>query len=138
MERSVENLAYSLSRLAADIHTLHKLSEKKCGVSLIQWSLLSYVIDHPATSSLEISKELKIHPSTLSVILKKMEEKNLLMIIPDPRDSRKKMISATKRGTQKQIEAKKFMDLILDFSLEANTISSVSSDIEKALKRCSL
>lgn len=80
------------------IHNFNKKSEKEIGVSLAQWSVLKQLIDMPGTSALKLAHSVGVHPSTLSQTLKRLEKKNFLYLLEDPKDSRKKLISITKVG----------------------------------------
>jgi DNA-binding MarR family transcriptional regulator len=79
---------------------LNKESEKKLGVSIVQWCVMKHLIEMPGTSAQELSNAVQVHPSSLTQSLKRLIRKNLIFVSEDPRDSRKKTISITRKGKQ--------------------------------------
>ena len=90
----------SLFEIGNAIHQLNKKSERKMGLSLVQWRLLKCLIDMPATSAYLLSQAVGVHPSTLTQTLKRLEKKEMLFVSEDPRDSRRKIISITRAGKE--------------------------------------
>lgn len=88
----------SVFHLSLLLHNLNKEAEKRTGLSIVQWSILKHLLEMPATSALELSDALRLHPSTLSQSLKRLVRKKLILVSEDPRDSRKKTISLTRHG----------------------------------------
>ncbi len=80
------------------LHNLNKEAERKTGLSIVQWSILKYLIEMPATSAQELSEAVRLHPSTLTQSLKRLSRKDLIIVTEDPRDLRKKIISLTRNG----------------------------------------
>ncbi len=94
------------------LHNLNKEAERLTGLSIVQWSILKHVLEMPGTSAQELSDALKLHPSTLSQSLKRLIRKELLLVLEDPRDSRKKVISLTRNGKGALDQAEKQMGKI--------------------------
>ena len=80
------------------LHNLNKEAERRTGLSIVQWSILKHLIEMPATSAQELSDAARLHPSTLTQALKRLLRKELIFVSEDPRDSRKKIISLTRKG----------------------------------------
>jgi DNA-binding MarR family transcriptional regulator len=90
----------SVFHLSVLLHNLNKEAERKTGLSIVQWSILRHLIEMPASSAQELSDAAKLHPSTLSQALKRLGRKDLIFVSEDPRDSRKKVISLTRKGKE--------------------------------------
>ncbi len=82
------------------LHNLNKEAERRTGLSIVQWSLLKHLLEMPGASAQELSDAVKLHPSTLSQSFKRLVRKELILILEDPRDSRKKIISLTRKGKE--------------------------------------
>jgi|GEM_PF-1132078 len=91
------------------LHNLNKEAERRTGLSIVQWSLLKHVLEMPGTSAQELSEAVKLHPSTLSQSLKRLIRKELILVLEDPRDSRKKVISLTRNGKEALDQAERQM-----------------------------
>jgi len=91
---------FSLFQIGNSIQAFNKRSEKKLGLSLVQWCLLKRLIDMPATPAHSLAASVGVHPSSLTQTLKRLERKKLIFIICDPKDSRKKLISITRAGME--------------------------------------
>jgi len=94
------------------LHNLNKEAERRTGLSIVQWSILKHVLEMPGTSAQELSDSLKLHPSTLSQSLKRLIRKELLLVLEDPRDSRKKIISLTRKGKEALDQSERQMEEI--------------------------
>lgn len=97
-QRNYMNSISRLMDLSLMLQNINKVLEAKCGLSLVQWSLLKTLINMPAVSPLVLAKTLKITPGTLSQTLTRLDRKEYLFMCDDPTDARKKMISITRLG----------------------------------------
>ncbi len=79
-------------------HNKNKAAEKNFGLSLVQYHLLVTLRDLPGCSPQELARAAGMHPSTLTQSLKRLKRKEALYIATDPRDSRKKILSLTRKG----------------------------------------
>ena len=95
---SSDHPLFSLFHIGLSIQNLNKKSEKKLGLSLVQWCLLKHLIDMPAVPAHFLAKTVGVHPSTLTQTLKRLERRKYIYIAEDPKDSRKKLISLTRLG----------------------------------------
>lgn len=94
------------------LHNLNKEAERRTGLSIVQWSILKHVLEMPGTSAQELSDAARLHPSTLSHSLKRLTRKELILVLEDPRDSRKKIISLTRNGKEALDQAENQMEEI--------------------------
>tara|TARA_B110001454_G_scaffold83721_1_gene80535 strand:+ start:15916 stop:16356 length:441 start_codon:yes stop_codon:yes gene_type:complete len=101
----------SLFKISLSIHNYNKISERETGLSLVQWCLLSKLMDMPAASALALAKGVGVHPSTLTQSLKRLEKKGFVFVTDDPRDSRRKMISLTRNGQAALLTAQEKMEI---------------------------
>lgn len=91
----------SISRLmdlSLTLQNINKSLELKCGLSVVQWSLLKTLLNMPAVSPLVLARALGVTPGTLSQTLMRLDRKKYLFMCDDPTDARKKMISITRLG----------------------------------------
>jgi MarR family transcriptional regulator, organic hydroperoxide resistance regulator len=87
-----------LFRLSIAIQQLNKVFEAEYGATLLQWYVLRVLLDSPGVSAQRLAVLLGVHPSTLSQMLKRMTLKKLIVVLEDPLDSRKRLISLTRAG----------------------------------------
>ncbi len=105
------------------LHNLNKEAERRTGLSIVKWSILKHLIEMPATSAQELSEAVKLHPSTLTQSLKRLVRKKLIFVSEDPRDSRKKIISLTRKGKDALDHSDRVMEQI------ATDLSSVQNEL---------
>ncbi len=92
-----------------------------------------------AVSAGEISEYMKVSTARVAVVLRKMQEKNLIVKLSDPKDARKTMISLSENGRKAaQIKKEKFIDYfshVVDRIGEERFIQfiKISEDIQSAL-----
>lgn len=107
----------SLLDIASYVDQLNKKSEMIYGLSLVQWWLVRILVDMPGVSAFELAVAVRVQPSSLTQTLKRLERKKLILIINDPRDSRKKRIYLTRQGKKVLDETnEKLKPLILKIS----------------------
>ncbi len=88
----------SLFHLTLRLHHLNKDVERRFKLSLVQLFVLLRIRTLPATSSQALSSAIGIQPSSLTQTIRRLERKEYVFVTDDPRDSRKKLISLTRRG----------------------------------------
>lgn len=82
-------------------HGLQKVSKRmgaELGVTGPQRFVLRILGRRPAIAAGTLASVLKIHPSTLTGVLKRLEGRNLVKRVSDPEDSRRTMLSLTASG----------------------------------------
>lgn len=87
-------------------HNLNKSAETILGLSLVQYHLLITLRDMPGCSPQKLAEAVGMHPSGLTQSLKRLQNKNAIFMAESPKDSRMKILSATRKG----------IDILDDFS----------------------
>ena len=90
-----------MSALWALDHALQSASkrmEARLGVTAPQRLVVRIVGRFPELSPGEVADILHLHPSTLTGILKRLEERSLLVRRPDPVDARRSLLRLTPKG----------------------------------------
>lgn len=90
-ERVQANLAF---------HHLNKAAELKFGLSLVQYHLLSHLREMPGCAPQGLAATAGMHPSTLTQSLRRLSRKGAVFVSRDPRDSRRKVLSLTRKGKE--------------------------------------
>ncbi len=80
------------------LQSASKRMESSLGVTAPQRLLVRIVGRFPGISAGEASQILHLHPSTLTGILRRLEERGLLRRRPDPADGRRALLSLTAKG----------------------------------------
>lgn len=81
--------------------------EKEAKYNAEQGKILACLWEHHPLSAVELSKLTGLTKTTLSAMLKRLEEQGLLCSTQDPKDSRKKQYDVTEMGwAQKEIGEK--------------------------------
>ncbi len=101
-----------LVRMSLMFHHLNKSSEMSLGLSLVQYHLLVTLKDLPGCSPQKLAAAIGVHPSSLTQSLKRLHKKRVLFVGPDPKDSRKKILSITREG----------MGLIMSFAKQIDAL----------------
>ncbi len=116
-----------LSKIGVQIHQLNRLFEKR-GMSLVQWCVLRNLVALPGSSAQELAAAVGVHPSTLTQSLKRLEQKGLLFVEDHPKDSRKKVLWATRVGKESveriSLEADSLLQFLLNVGSELNAIEA--------------
>lgn len=129
MSQSADTLA-TLINLSLRLHHLNKKAERKAGMTIVQWCVLRHMSRRPASSASSLSDALRIHPSTLSQTLKRLIRKEHIFVAQDPRDSRKKLISVTRKGIEALDHSQKEM---VQLEHRLNGINRAIQDVETYL-----
>ena len=87
-------------RMSLAFHNLNKGAETQFGISMVQYHLLSTLRDMPGCSPQALADSVGMHPSTLTQSLKRLRRKNAIYVAEDPKDSRKKILSMTRDGSE--------------------------------------
>jgi DNA-binding MarR family transcriptional regulator len=88
----------ALVQVGLAIHNLNKAAEQRLGLSLVQCHVLSALLELPGCSQQELALASGVHPSTLTQTLKILERKGFIFVDEHPKDSRKKILLATRQG----------------------------------------
>ena len=96
--RAVEGSLANIVRLNIVFSNLNKDAERRTGLSVVQWCLLNRILVMPVSSAQRLAHAMGMHPSTLTQSLKLLSKKGYVFVAQDPRDSRRKLISLTRKG----------------------------------------
>jgi DNA-binding MarR family transcriptional regulator len=102
VEEASELSLRKLVRMGLAIHNLNKAAEQGLGLSLVQYHVLSALLDLPGCSPLDLAGASGVHPSTLTQTLKILERKRLIIVDKHPKDSRRKILLATREGQEQR------------------------------------
>ncbi len=80
------------------LQSASKRMESRRGVTAPQRLVVRIVGRFPAISAGEVAGILHLHPSTLTGVLKRLEDRGLLARRPDPADGRRALLQLTPRG----------------------------------------
>lgn len=74
--------------------------EKQMGLSVAQVFVLKHLHDQNALSINELAERTVTHQSSVSVVVKKLDEQGLVARNPSPEDSRKVLVSLSEKGRE--------------------------------------
>jgi DNA-binding MarR family transcriptional regulator len=87
-----------LWELTHALHSLSKRMETALGLSGPQRLALRIIGRQPGISAGELSSALRIHPSTLTGVLRRLEERQTIVREPDPEDARRARLHLATSG----------------------------------------
>jgi DNA-binding MarR family transcriptional regulator len=93
-------------------HNLNRGAEHKLGLSLVQYHLLVTLKDMPGCSPQRLADGAGMHPSSLTPTLRRLLKKKALFVAEDPKDSRKKILSLSRRGHSMILRFKDGIDVL--------------------------
>ncbi|MBL7668972.1 MAG: MarR family transcriptional regulator [Bdellovibrionaceae bacterium] len=126
----------SLFHIGVAIHHFNKYSERYLGLSLVQWCLLKQLINMPAVSAHTLALAVGIHPSSLTQTLKRLERKKYVVIMNDPQDTRKKIISISRLGKDVlEITSKKLEVWSIGLSDIGNELGLIQTYLEAQISK---
>jgi DNA-binding MarR family transcriptional regulator len=88
----------ALRRIVRHLRLVARESETQAGVAPAQLFVLSRLAEQPAESVRELAARTLTDPSSVSVVLAKLEAKKLVVRRLDPRDKRRAQIALTAKG----------------------------------------
>ncbi len=80
------------------LQSYSKRMRQRYGITGPQRLVLRLVGSFPGIAAGELAGRLHLHPSTLTGVFRRLEEKGFLNRIPDPNDSRRALFRLTARG----------------------------------------
>lgn len=97
-ERFVEDyLLYLLARASHQASSEFHAVAKERGVSMVEWRVLSYLSDGPASIG-ELAAVTLLQQPTLTKVVDRMQRDGLVDRRPEPTDGRRVRVSVTARG----------------------------------------
>jgi len=103
------------------LQTTSKRMESTLGVTGLQRMVLRLVGRFPNISAGHLARILHVHPSTLTGVLKRLEDRQLVTRASDPLDARRALFTLTARGR----------------SLDVPATGTVEAAVQRALERVS-
>ncbi len=88
----------SLRRIVRHLRLVASESEAKAGLAPAQAFVLSRLAEGPARSIRELAERTMTDPSSVSVVLDKLEARGFVARSPDPEDKRRSQLSLTPAG----------------------------------------
>lgn len=98
LRADASDLLDSLRRIVRHLRLVASESEAKAGVAPAQLFVLSRLAAGPASSIRELAERTMTDPSSVSVVLTKLEARGFIARTPDPDDKRRVQLSLTKAG----------------------------------------
>jgi MarR family transcriptional regulator, organic hydroperoxide resistance regulator len=95
-----------------------KRMEAKLGVTGLQRMVLRLVGRFPGISAGDLARLLHVHPSTLTGVLKRLEDRSLLTRSADPLDARRALFHLTSAGRELDIPATGTVEAAVQRALE--------------------
>lgn len=111
---------------------------KKLGITSSQCAVLDYLFhtNKEEVNQRDVEKNLSLKNPTVTGILKRMEEKGFILIVPNASDKRKKNIYLTEKAydIQRKMDAdRRKLDKRLTIGLSKKEIEVLSRGLEKVL-----
>jgi DNA-binding MarR family transcriptional regulator len=94
----VARILDALRRIVRHLRLVARQSETRAGVAPAQLFVLSRLRDQPAASVRELAARTLTDPSSVSVVLSKLEARGLVARSSDPGDKRRAQFALTARG----------------------------------------
>lgn len=101
------------------LQTTSKRMESTLGVTGLQRMVIRLVGRFPGISAGHLARLLHVHPSTLTGVLKRIQDRQLVTRTADPRDARRALFTLTARGR----------------TLDVPTTGTVESAVQRALEK---
>lgn len=93
-----DHTGYWLNRLRGIVHARFEAALAEHGVTVAQWSVLITVYREDAVTPLEIARFIDVDPGSLTRLLDRMEDKDLIRRLPVDGDRRSIRIALTPRA----------------------------------------
>lgn len=117
------------------LQTTSKRMESHLGITGLQRMVLRLVGRFPGISAGHLARILHVHPSTLTGVLKRLEEKALVTRNSDPLDARRALFNLTGRGRQFDVPSTGTVEAAVQRALEKvpQTKIAAARDVLRAL-----
>jgi DNA-binding MarR family transcriptional regulator len=113
--------------------TLASRRLQKHGLTLRQWIVLTALWREPILSESELVAYCRTSPSALNRLLDRMEQKDLVVRLPDPEDGRRVLVTLG-RAAKREANTLRFYEEINDVLLEGFTPKEVRH-VQRYLER---
>ncbi len=85
-------------------------SSRKQGISLGQFPILDYILDHPGCTQKEIAGWLQVSPASIALSTKRLQKMGLIRKAADEENLRCNKLTATELGIQRRNQFREQMD----------------------------
>jgi DNA-binding MarR family transcriptional regulator len=89
-----------LIALSVDLHNLNAGVQRQWDLSIVQWLVLRKIIEQPGLSAGTLAENSKVHPSTLTPTIGRLEGMGLIYVLERPSDLRRKLLVASWKGLE--------------------------------------
>jgi DNA-binding MarR family transcriptional regulator len=107
-----------------------KAMARSLGVTGPQRFVLRVVERSPGTTSGELAEYLHLHPSTLTGVLQRLEQRKLLTRERDPRDARRVRLALTPRGKEVLNRRRASVEAVVRQAIGREERAAVSTAVE--------
>jgi len=114
-----------LWRLDHALQLASKSMERVLGVTGPQRLVVRILGKHPGMPAGRLARLLHLHPSTLTGILKRLEQKGLIVRRPDPEDARRVLVRLTRRGRSLDVGIKGTVESVIDRMLRGSPRATI-------------
>lgn len=122
--------------LSVDLHNLNADVQRRWQLSIVQWLVLKKIIDAPGLSASSIAEISKVHPSTLTPTLTRLEGLGLIRQLERACDNRRKFIVASWKGLEWSRRSEFALKTALDGALHANDSATTGVEVARNLTAC--
>lgn len=126
-------LLEQLISLSVELHNLNAGVQRRWNLSIVQWLVLKKIVDSPGLSAGTLAEISKIHPSTLTPTLNRLEIFGLVYILERPSDHRRKFIIASWKGLEWARRSEYALHTALNRALSTQQFSKTSLDSTRDL-----
>lgn len=112
------------------LQTTSKRMETTLGITGLQRMVLRLVGRFPGISAGHLARILHVHPSTLTGVLKRLEEKQYVTRTSDPLDARRALFTLTGRGRSLDVPSTGTVEAAVQRALERVPESKISASRE--------
>lgn len=112
------------------LQTTSKRMETQLGITGLQRMVLRLVGRFPGISAGHLARILHVHPSTLTGVLKRLEEKQFVTRTSDPLDARRALFTLTGRGRSLDIPSTGTVEAAVQRALERVPESKITASRE--------
>jgi DNA-binding MarR family transcriptional regulator len=109
------------------LQTTSKRMEVTLGITGLQRMVLRLVGRFPSISAGRLARLLHLHPSTLTGVLKRLEDKGLVSRTVDPLDARRALFTLTPRGRALDVPATGTVEAAVQRVLNRNSSGRIAS-----------
>jgi DNA-binding MarR family transcriptional regulator len=109
------------------LQTTSKRMEVTLGITGLQRMVLRLVGRFPSISAGRLARLLHLHPSTLTGVLKRLEDKGLVTRTADPLDGRRALFTLTHRGRSLDVPATGTVEAAVQRVLSRNSGGKIAS-----------